>query len=220
MKREKKKDETVRKVFIFDIDDTICNTDDAFVTLAYSLSFLEYSDPAEVDQRDYIHFSDCGLMAEEDEHKVIKIMDIMCVWERLGSFDGVYNLLKEINSKGHYIVYITKRPHFLREQTESWIERHSLPRPVAGCDLDSRVVLLVEGDDKAKALKRVVKYHGDRDIYYFENDPEYVHLGSKYKIPYVYTFDYGYNRNVAFKDGVKTLSNPRKGAFLDLDLSL
>jgi len=225
MKRNKKKQNKKQNVYIFDLDDTLCDTDHAIISTAYALSFLGNEEMEAVEDRPYIHLSDSGLVAPEDEDRALRLMDVFGVWERLELFNGVSNVLREITSKGHYIVYITKRQKHLRDQTLKWLQTNNLPQPIQGnnpniYDFDQRVVLMVEGENKHLALSRVVNYHKGKDIYYFENDPEYVKEGSALGIKKIFTFDYGYNRGIEFANKVELLDNPREGCFVDLHKEL
>jgi uncharacterized HAD superfamily protein len=206
-------------VFIFDIDDTICETDEAFVTISQILSFLESTDE-EIQNRSFIHFADCGMMTEKEEEKVIKFLNIAQIWENLNIFRGASSLIREIVSKGHYLVYLTKREDGLRDQTEKWFEKQGLPKPVDSSldiyNLDQKVTLVTNGRCKAEGLRNIVDHHDGREIYYFENDPKYVLTGSELGIPNIFTFDYGYNKDVSFGDEVTILDNPRNGCLCDL----
>lgn len=217
-KNTKIKPTKIQNVYIFDIDDTICNTEEVFVALANALSFLDSSYLDSIGDRSYLHFSDCGLITEDEEEKLLKFMNVTHCWEKMNIFNGVCGLLREIVVNGHYIVYLTKRPDFLRCQTEKWIDLHGLPKPVNKdvydiYNLDQKVVLMTNGKSKLECLERVIKYHSKRNIYYFDNDPQYVLAGCELGIKNVLTFDYGYNREVNFPSNVVVLKNPNENCF-------
>jgi hypothetical protein len=226
MKAVRKKKESVRNVYVFDIDDTICDTDFPFLELSYALSFFDSGvSMDEVRDRSYLHLSDCGFITEEEEDKLIRLMDVLHVWENIDIFPNVQNLLRLINSKGHYLVYLTKRPDHLRKQTEAWIQKMGLPQPVDPnkhdiYDLNQRVVLLTRGQSKTRGLKTVAEFHDDRDIYYFENDPDFVDVGCKLKIDNIFGFEYGYTKNVNFPKSVEVLKNPRDSGYEGIEQRL
>ncbi|MFW5890629.1 MAG: hypothetical protein ACOCUI_00245 [bacterium] len=88
IKKEKK--EKNNKVFVVDLDGTLCDIDTVFAKTAYALSYLDLTICEEfLKNREYITFENCGLLTKEDENRILSLFDVFAVWENLEPFPGV-----------------------------------------------------------------------------------------------------------------------------------
>lgn len=167
-----------KNVFIVDIDGTLCDFDESFIGIAHALSIIGVEEMKSLDSRLFLKLSYNGIMTEEDELKVIKLMEILNVFENLKIFPNVPELLAKISSEGDSLVYLSSRPNRIIGQTVSWLEKNGLPRPQDGYyeDMQHRVLMMHNNYcNKEENLNKIVNfYKDDNKIFYIENSPKYV----------------------------------------------
>lgn len=213
-----------KKIFAIDLDGTLCDIDTVFFKTAFSLSFFGNEVPESfLDEREYITLTDCGILSEDDEFRILTLFDVFRVWETLEVFPGVPEFLQKISAAGHSIVYITSRRSVLRQQTTTWMQNRQLPRP-ADVDFGSedplqRVVLMMNGpNSKRDNLEKL--YATGKELYYFENDPYYVEEACKLGIKNIYSFKEPYVLTHKFSSDVTLLARPKTNAYAQLDGSI
>jgi len=226
MKHNTQRDRTIKpkedksKFFVIDLDGTICNIDIVFFKLAYALSYFGLEVPESfLDEREYITLTNCGILAEEDETRILALMDVLKTWETLDPFPGVTEFLQKISFSGHRIIYLTSRRSCLRGQTTNWFKNNSFPRPpdteYGNESPSGKVTLMMNGPlNKKDHLSNILKT--GKEVHYFENDPFYVEQACKLGVKNIYSFKESYIVNQTFSKKVNLLPKPKTNAYARL----
>lgn len=192
----RKKTISGKNIFIIDFDGTICDFDYAFLGIAHALSLLEEEDLEAAESRAFLRLSDCGMISEEDETKIIKLMGILNVYENMNIFPGVRDFLGLINSKGDHIAYMTSRPQEIAKQTIAWLGKNGLPRPQDDdhTNLTHRVTAFFSyRGNKDRNLKQTIDFHrNSNNVIVVDNSPKYAELALRMGADSVYTFSNSY----------------------------
>jgi hypothetical protein len=208
------------KAFIFDLDDTIVETDPAFWNIAYALTGIKKSEE-DRKHRKHLHLSKCDLeYTEEHERRVIALMDTMRCWERLEFFTDAIKLIYKAYTAGYNVYYVTARDSYVRNQT-----LHAFGDVRVTDKIDSQIVIdtnMIDNNlymsdtvgDKEKNLKIVVDKirakDGDNvEIYYFDDHPKYLSYGIEYGIDHVCTFDNEYVKSCTVLDQVEIFKDQK-----------
>jgi len=220
--RKKKVDKS--KIFVLDIDGTLCDIDSVFFLLAYSMGYFGLEVPVSfLDEREYILLSSCGILTKEDESRILTLFNVLKIWERLDPFPGVLDFLQKISSSGHSIIYLTSRNGKLRAQTTNWLKNNGFPRPAdsefGNEEPNGKVTLMMDGGYSKKNHLQKIKNTG-RNVYYFENDPFYVNTAFDIGINNIFSFNESYILNHNFDKKIKILKQPKLDAYSKLDGSI
>jgi len=214
------------KTFVIDLDGTICDLDSVFFKTAYALSYFgKEIDETFFDTRQFITLADNGILSEEDEDRILTLLDVFKIWEALEPFSGVSDFLHSISSGGHSIVYLTGRKNYLRKQTTNWLHINKFPRPsdesFGNETIGGKVTLLMDGrNTKVEHLKNISKTLTLSSIFYFENDPFFVQKAHEFGYRNIYTFKESYILSESLPKSVVILEKPKKGAYSRLDKSI
>lgn len=212
------------KIFVIDLDGTICDVDSVFFKIAYALSFFGLEINSSIlDNREFITLADCGILTEEDESRILTLFEVLKIWENLDPFPGVLEFLQKISNSGCSIVYLTARSNSLRDQTTNWLKKNGFPRPpdveFGNESLNSKVTLIMKGINSKKNNLKIISDSG-RPIVYFENDPFYIKQAIDMNIKNIYSFKESYILGKVPKDKVYFLDKPKNNAYSELPDSI
>lgn len=211
------------KVFVLDLDGTLCDVDTVFLKTAYALSYFGTEiDETFLDKREFITLADCGLISEEDEMRILTLFDVFKIWEQLEPFPGVLQFLQKISGSSHRIIYLTSRRSALRKQTTNWLLNNKFPRPpdmeFSNENPSSKVTLMMnEPKTKSEHLKKILSLFPHKNVFYFENDPFYLKEAIKLGYKNVFSFEENYVISAQIPESVKLLKRPKFDAYSKLD---
>lgn len=211
------------KIFVLDIDGTLCNIDSVFFKTAYALSYFGSElDESFLDKREYITLSDCGILSLEDEMRILTLFDVFKVWEQLEPFPGVLEFLQKISNHSHRIIYLTSRRSELRKQTTNWLFNNKFPRPsdaeFGNETPTGKVTLMMNGPKtKNEHLADIFSTFSNEKIYYFENDIFHLKEASNIGFKNIFSFDESHVISNDPPSNVKILRKPKYNAYSGLD---
>jgi hypothetical protein len=183
------------KLFIFDLDDTVIESDHVFWDLAYCLTGHKVEEEKRKN-RTGMYLSDAELgYSVDDEDRVLLLMDTMRIWEKLRFYTGAIDLIRQIHvGCVHSVHYNTARHSNVRDQTLKCFLDQNVPVPGY-----NNLHMVSDESDKCENLKKIVdryekEYGGNLEIYYFEDHPKYLDYATTLNIDHVMTFDNNYMR--------------------------
>jgi ribonucleotide monophosphatase NagD (HAD superfamily) len=180
------------KVFIFDLDDTIINTDQVFWDLAYVIT--------------------------GKKNTLNTFMDTMKCWENMEFFPSALQFLLKIYVAKMPVKYVTARGNNVRGQTEYCFRNARVADDSTGDIYKMHVpnkdeLLMSDGPFcKEVNLKRVIEqyrkdYGDDCEIYMFDDHPKYLDEAVVLGVDHVFTFDNNYVKSCEQLDKVEVFAD-------------